>query len=83
MLRSLYDWTMRLASHRHALWALGAVAFADPLAMLAEEQLDAVIIATDHSSYDYEFVARHAQLVIDTRNATGNLAEHRDKIVQA
>ena len=27
MLRSLYDWTMRLASHRHALWALAAVAF--------------------------------------------------------
>jgi UDP-N-acetyl-D-glucosamine dehydrogenase len=44
---------------------------------------DAVIIATDHSSYDYEFIARHAQLVVDTRNATGNLAGYRDKIVQA
>src|SRR6056297_681415 len=27
MLRSLYDWTMSLAESRHAMWALGAVAF--------------------------------------------------------
>ena len=44
---------------------------------------DAVLIATNHSSYDYEFIAAHAQLVVDTRNATGNLTQHRDKIVQA
>ena len=27
MLRSLYDWTMGLAGHRHAIWALAAVSF--------------------------------------------------------
>ena len=27
MIRGLYDWTMRLATHRHALWALAAVSF--------------------------------------------------------
>ena len=27
MLRGLYNWTMRLAGHRHALWALAAVSF--------------------------------------------------------
>ncbi|WP_299641161.1 YqaA family protein [uncultured Ruegeria sp.] len=27
MLRSLYDWTIRLAEHPHALWALATVAF--------------------------------------------------------
>jgi len=27
MLRRLYDWTMSLSGHRHALWALAAVAF--------------------------------------------------------
>ena len=27
MIRGLYDWTMGLASHRHAIWALAAVAF--------------------------------------------------------
>jgi len=53
---------------------------------LTEESLssyDAVLIATNHSSYDYEFIANHAQLVVDTRNATGNVSQHRDKIVQA
>lgn len=41
----------------------------------------AVVIVTDHSSYDYEFIVRNAQLVIDTRNATSGLRQHRDKIV--
>ena len=27
MLRSLYDWTLRLAGHRHAAWALAGIAF--------------------------------------------------------
>lgn len=31
---------------------------------------DAVLIATDHSSYDYQRIVSQAQLVIDTRNAT-------------
>jgi UDP-N-acetyl-D-glucosamine dehydrogenase len=30
---------------------------------------DCVIVATDHSSYDWELVKQHAPLVIDTRNA--------------
>ena len=29
MLRRLYDWTMRLAAHRHANWALAGVSFAE------------------------------------------------------
>ncbi|NBB98467.1 MAG: DedA family protein [Alphaproteobacteria bacterium] len=29
MLRSLYDWTLSMASHRHALWVLGCVAFVE------------------------------------------------------
>jgi UDP-N-acetyl-D-glucosamine dehydrogenase len=31
---------------------------------------DCVVIATDHSAYDYAAIARHAALLIDTRNAT-------------
>ena len=29
MLRSLYDWSMNLSGHRHALWALAALSFAE------------------------------------------------------
>lgn len=41
----------------------------------------AVIIATDHSSYDYSFIVRHAPLVIDTRNATHSINQP-EKIVR-
>jgi UDP-N-acetyl-D-glucosamine dehydrogenase len=33
-------------------------------------QYDAVMIVTDHTSYDYPSIVRESQLVIDTRNAT-------------
>jgi UDP-N-acetyl-D-glucosamine dehydrogenase len=42
---------------------------------------DAVLIVTDHSSYDYAAIVRHARLVVDTRNATKEVKQHRDKIV--
>ncbi|HUI43497.1 MAG TPA: nucleotide sugar dehydrogenase [Terriglobia bacterium] len=45
-------------------------------------RFEAVVIVTDHSSYDYEFIARHSKLVIDTRNATQGLRHYRDKIVR-
>ncbi len=44
---------------------------------------DAVLIATDHSRFDYDHIVRHAKLVIDTRNATRGVQEGRDKIVKA
>jgi UDP-N-acetyl-D-glucosamine dehydrogenase len=44
---------------------------------------DCVLIATDHSAYDYDFIVRHAPLVIDTRNATRNVREGREKIRKA
>jgi len=33
-------------------------------------QYDAVVIVTDHSSYDYRAIVEQSQLVVDTRNAT-------------
>jgi UDP-N-acetyl-D-glucosamine dehydrogenase len=33
-------------------------------------QFDAVVIVTDHSSYDYKAIVEQSQLVVDTRNAT-------------
>ena len=43
-------------------------------------QYDAVLIVTDHSSYDYKDIVEQAQLVIDTRNATKGI--HSEKIVR-
>ncbi len=44
------------------------------------QSLDAVLIATDHSAFDYDMIVKHAPLVIDTRNATANVTENREKI---
>jgi UDP-N-acetyl-D-glucosamine dehydrogenase len=43
-------------------------------------QYDAILIATDHSDYDYAHIVATAQLVIDTRNATKGITS--DKIVR-
>jgi len=50
-------------------------------AMLA--RYDAVLISTDHSSYDYQFIVDHARLVVDTRNATKSVRRGWKKIVKA
>jgi len=47
------------------------------------KKYDAVLISTDHTAYDYQFVTDHAQLVIDTRNACKKVRRGRRKIVRA
>lgn len=42
---------------------------------------DLVIITTDHSCYNYDFIVKNSRKVIDTRNATRNVKNGRDKIV--
>jgi len=44
---------------------------------------DVVLIATHHSAYDYAWIVKHAQLVVDTRNATADVKSGRRKIVKA
>jgi UDP-N-acetyl-D-glucosamine dehydrogenase len=44
---------------------------------------DCVLIVTDHSAYDWNFIVRHARLVVDTRNATRNVEGFRERIVRA
>jgi len=42
---------------------------------------DCVLIATDHTSYDYEAIVRNAKLVVDTRNATRHVKQQQGKVV--
>ncbi len=45
---------------------------------------DAIVIATAHNAFDYNLLAREANLVIDTRNAMGAFAETmHDRLVRA
>ena len=43
-------------------------------------KVDCVLIVTDHSDYDYEWIAQHASLIVDTRNAMRGI--HAENIVR-
>ena len=43
-------------------------------------EYDLVILATDHDDYDYEMLAREANLIVDTR---GRFNNSNNKIVKA
>ena len=43
---------------------------------------DCVVIVTNHSAIDYKFLAKEAALIVDTRNATKDVAFGRDKIIK-
>ncbi len=45
------------------------------------QRQDVVVITTDHSLFDIEFIAEHSKVIIDTRNATRNLKGSRKNIV--
>ncbi|QDU97116.1 nucleotide sugar dehydrogenase [Lignipirellula cremea] len=55
----------------------------EPLTPEYLASLDCVLIATDHSAYDYEMIVRHSSIVIDTRNATIHVANNRERIFKA
>ena len=45
--------------------------------------LDCALIATDHTLFDYDQIVACCPLVVDTRNATKDVKEHRDRIWKA
>ena len=53
-----------------------------PLTARTLAAADCVVIITDHSSYDYEWVLRHAHRVLDTRNATRGVTIHSERIAR-
>src|SRR5260370_20918412 len=67
-----------------ALTELNGVGELRSLALTAEalSGYDAVLILTDHSNVDYQWVVEQAQLVIDTRNATQQVGADRGTITR-
>ena len=45
--------------------------------------LDCLLVATNHSSYDWNFIVQHASLIVDTRNATRDVKNGQEKIYRA
>ncbi len=46
-------------------------------------QYDCVLVSTHHSAYDWQMIADHSKLIIDTRGAMRNVQGRRDHIVSA
>jgi len=44
---------------------------------------DVILISTNHTCYDYKWIVRNAQMVLDTRNACADVRQGRAKIVKA
>ncbi len=68
-------------THRQRRHDLGMTSKKLSAKMLAS--YDVVLISTDHSDYDYNWIVKNAELVVDTRNATGRVRAGRSKIVKA
>ncbi len=47
------------------------------------QSLDCLLIATDHSAYDWNEIIKHAPLIVDTRNATRDVKHGRERIYKA
>jgi UDP-N-acetyl-D-glucosamine dehydrogenase len=54
-----------------------------PLSKETLARYDCVLIATHHKAYDWQLVADHAKLIVDTRNALKNVKGNRSHIVAA
>ena len=54
-----------------------------PLTPASLASYDAVLVATHHAAYDWQQVADHAKLIVDTRNALRTVTGRRDHIVMA
>ena len=44
---------------------------------------DCILIATDHSAYDWDFIGRHARLIVDTRSAMSRVPKANARVVIA
>jgi UDP-N-acetyl-D-glucosamine dehydrogenase len=54
-----------------------------PLTAKFLKSMDAALIITDHSSYDYSRIVENSDLVVDTRNATKDVKKFRSRILKA
>jgi len=84
---------MRMLTSKHALLSYndpyvptlklnGSVLRSMKLSPEVLESHDCVVIITDHSVYDFREIVSSAKLVVDTRNATKDLHEFKDRIIK-
>ena len=47
------------------------------------ESYDCVLVATHHAAFNWQMIAEHAPLIVDTRNALKDVTGPKDHIVTA
>ena len=62
--------------------SVGSLKSSDLTRRNVEEQ-DAIVIATDHTNVDYQLLGKHAQLIIDTRNAMATVKNPKARVLRA
>jgi UDP-N-acetyl-D-glucosamine dehydrogenase len=68
-----------IAAHEPYTWSMRSV----DLTPAILKRADCVVITTDHTSIDYDFVAKHARLIVDTRNACKKVRpEYQHKVTK-
>lgn len=83
LMRLLLRDGVQLAYHDPFVPKLGEPDFqleSQPLSEKLLAEADLVVITTDHSSVDYNFVVANAKHVLDTRNATRTVAVERSNV---
>ncbi|MDP1990318.1 MAG: nucleotide sugar dehydrogenase [Syntrophales bacterium] len=66
--------------HEHEGWKMDSIAEGDLMKKVAAA--DAVVIITDHKSYDYKSILEKARFIFDSRNALGKLNKENLKVVR-
>ena len=58
----------------------GGIAKSSKLTVALVKRADLVVILTDHTDFNYQWVVDNAQLIFDSRNATKKVTKNRQKI---
>src|SRR5512133_2449572 len=66
--------------HEHEHWRMDSIADAD--LMESVKAADAVVIITNHTSYDYKAILDSAKFIFDSRNALGKTGKESPKVVR-
>ena len=56
--------------------------YSEPLTVNLVESADCVVILTDHGAIDYDWLVEHAQIIVDTRNATRDVQKGQERIIK-
>jgi UDP-N-acetyl-D-glucosamine dehydrogenase len=66
--------------HEHDGWEMQSIADAE--LMKSVKAADAVVIITNHSTYDYKAILNTASFIFDSRNALGKAGKDSEKVVR-